>query len=133
MFCGLKRAKPFFTGWTMTMFGHLEQEFVIYPICKETKDEGNSLINWVALLKTNKENDDLKEDLGMQASKEDHVQHFIDFDLGFIDLQNLICGARNFYKYHMSNVSLSKFDQKKSLRASACFSDTMTAICSPLT
>lgn len=102
MFRGLTRAKPFLTGRTMTICGHLEQEFVIYPISKEAEDEGDSLINWVALLKTNEENDDdLEEDWSMEANQEDLVQNFSDFDLGFIDIPDLIRGAENVYKYPM--------------------------------
>ena len=51
MLRGLTRMKPFLSGCSMTIIGPIEREMVIYPISKEAEEEGESLVNWVALKK----------------------------------------------------------------------------------
>jgi len=49
---GVTVGAPFLSGRTMLLAGHLERYVVVYPISKRHEDEGGSLINWVANLKT---------------------------------------------------------------------------------
>ena len=104
LYRGTTLTKPYFTGRSMTISGHLEKKFVLYPISKEAEDKGQSLLNWVCLLKTNNEGDSYdggKERWNVEASKNDVAEEFSDFDLGFVNVPELIRGAEAVYKYPM--------------------------------
>ncbi len=52
MWRAVTEREPLFDGRTMMLVGHMERRMVIYPISRKLADEGRSLVNWVAELKT---------------------------------------------------------------------------------
>lgn len=101
MYRGTTLTEPHFTGRTMSISGHLEKEFVMYPICKQAEEQGKSLLNWVCLLKTDEERYSDKEDWNVGADKEWVADEFSDFDLPHVDVSSVIRGAERVYKYPM--------------------------------
>eukprot|EP00587_Corethron_hystrix_P005787 CAMPEP_0113317056 /NCGR_PEP_ID=MMETSP0010_2-20120614/12102_1 /TAXON_ID=216773 ORGANISM="Corethron hystrix, Strain 308" /NCGR_SAMPLE_ID=MMETSP0010_2 /ASSEMBLY_ACC=CAM_ASM_000155 /LENGTH=443 /DNA_ID=CAMNT_0000173931 /DNA_START=160 /DNA_END=1491 /DNA_ORIENTATION=+ /assembly_acc=CAM_ASM_000155 len=104
MLRGLTRMKPFLGGRTMTIIGPVENEMVIYPICKEAELDGESLVNWVALMKTTpKQNIALtKEKWNIEVENlEEAMAPFLDFKYDFMNVPDLIRNAESVYQYPM--------------------------------
>ena len=75
----------------------------IYPISKEAEDEGESLVNWVALMRTNNKEQDLsKERWNVHVDNlEEAIKPFLNFKYDFIDVPNMIRNADAVYQYPM--------------------------------
>ena len=103
MLRGLTKMKPFFTGCSMTIIGLIEREMVIYPISKEVEDEGESLVNWVALKQVGKEKvKSLQEKWSIEVENIDEaIKPFEHFQYDFIDVPNMIRSAEKVYQYPM--------------------------------
>jgi len=102
MLRGLTRMKPFLGGRTMTIIGPIENQMVIYPISKEAEDEEESLVNWVALMKTNNEEEPLKEEWNVHVQDiEEAILPFLDFKYDFIDVPKMIRNAESVCQYPM--------------------------------
>eukprot|EP00581_Thalassiosira_minuscula_P032958 CAMPEP_0183777172 /NCGR_PEP_ID=MMETSP0739-20130205/48507_1 /TAXON_ID=385413 /ORGANISM="Thalassiosira miniscula, Strain CCMP1093" /LENGTH=518 /DNA_ID=CAMNT_0026019227 /DNA_START=1 /DNA_END=1557 /DNA_ORIENTATION=- len=102
MLRGLTRMKPFLGGRTMTIIGPIENEMVIYPISREAELEGESLVNWVALMKTNSEQNIAKEEWNVKVENiEEAMSPFLDFQYDFINVPDLIRNAESVYQYPM--------------------------------
>jgi len=101
MLRGLTKMKPIFNGRTMMIIGPIENEIVVYPISKEAEDRGETLVNWVALTKTNNEQN-LKEEWNVEVEDmESAIAPFLDFKYDFIDVPEMIRNAEAVYKYPM--------------------------------
>ncbi|CAM2826887.1 MULTISPECIES: FAD-dependent monooxygenase [Dermacoccus] len=51
MFRGTAVREPFLDGATMTLiYGEEEKRFLVYPISRDVENEGEELINWVAMV-----------------------------------------------------------------------------------
>ena len=103
MLRGLTRMKPFLSGRTMTIIGSIERQMVIYPISKAAEDKGESIVNWVALIKTSEEEKCIgKEAWDVKVRDIDKaIEPFADFKFNFIDVPKLIRCAENVYQYPM--------------------------------
>ena len=94
--------KPFLSGRTMAIIGPVEREIVIFPISKEIEDQGESLVNWVALKKTNDENTLLEEKWNVEVQDIDEaIKPFEDFQYDFIHIPKMIRDADKVYQYPM--------------------------------
>ena len=103
MLRGLTRMKPFLSGRSMTIIGPIEREMVIYPISKEAEEEGESLVNWVALKKIDEgEAQSLQEKWSIEVEDvNEAIKPFDDFQYEFIDVPKMIRNAEKVYQYPM--------------------------------
>ena len=101
MWRGVTAAPPFLGGRTMIFAGHIRQRMVVYPISKRHEDEGQSLINWVAELKTADDQPMPRQDWEYQAHRDEVLAPFASFVFDFLDVPALIRGAVAIYKYPM--------------------------------
>ncbi|MEQ8481255.1 MAG: flavin-dependent oxidoreductase [Hoeflea sp.] len=95
------RAKPFLTGASMAMIGHEWQKFVTYPISPADPETGLSEINWVAELKKKPDAAWNREDWNRPGRLEDFLPSFESWRFDWLDVPELIRGARRIYEYPM--------------------------------
>jgi 2-polyprenyl-6-methoxyphenol hydroxylase-like FAD-dependent oxidoreductase len=101
MWRGVTVAKPFLTGRTMIFAGHFRQRMVIYPISRRHEDQGGSLINWVAELKTADDQPMPRQDWEYVARRDEVLDAFHSYVFDFLDVPALIRGAEAIYQYPM--------------------------------
>jgi 2-polyprenyl-6-methoxyphenol hydroxylase-like FAD-dependent oxidoreductase len=101
MWRAITRSRPFLSGRTMIMVGHMGRRVVIYPISKEYEDRGEALINWVAEFKNAPERPMPRQDWEFTASFEEAVRPFLSFKFDFLDIPELMRGAEVIYQYPM--------------------------------
>jgi 2-polyprenyl-6-methoxyphenol hydroxylase-like FAD-dependent oxidoreductase len=92
---------PLFDGRTMMLVGHMERRMVIYPISRRVADEGRSLVNWVAELKTAPGQPMPKQDWEFRADPEEPAHAFADYRFDWLDVPALIRGAHEVFQYPM--------------------------------
>ena len=74
----------------------------IYPVSKEVELEGESIVNWVALMKTDTQQKIAKENWNIEVENvEEAMTPFLDFKYDFIDVPELIRNAEAVYQYPM--------------------------------
>jgi 5-methylphenazine-1-carboxylate 1-monooxygenase len=91
--------KPFLTGRSMFMAGHLPHKFVAYPITEPDAD-GNQTINWIAELRSN---DPLtgREDWNKKVDKSIFANRFEDWTFDWLNIPELIAGAGDVLEFPM--------------------------------
>ncbi len=95
------QAKPFKSGASMVLIGYPGLRFVAYPISEPDPQTGLSTINWIAHLKMNPQDGFRKEDWTREASLDDFLPRYADFDLDWIDIPGLIKDAKEVLEYPM--------------------------------
>ncbi|MES2104482.1 MAG: flavin-dependent oxidoreductase [Pseudomonadota bacterium] len=95
---GITEAPPYMDGRSMFMAGHQDQKFVAYPISEPLRQQGRSLINWIAELKV--PNGDLpKTDWNRQVDKGVFSPAFADWKWDWIDIPAIIDAAKEVYEF----------------------------------
>jgi 5-methylphenazine-1-carboxylate 1-monooxygenase len=91
-------APPYLDGRTMFMAGHQDQKFVAYPISEPLRQEGRSLINWIAELRVG--NGAMPTtDWNRKVDKSLFAAAFSSWKWDWIDIPALIDGARAIYEF----------------------------------
>jgi 2-polyprenyl-6-methoxyphenol hydroxylase-like FAD-dependent oxidoreductase len=93
--------KPFLTGRTMFMAGHMGARVVVYPISKAHEDRGRALINWVAEYRTEKERPMPVQDWNHHGDLADVLKYFGSFVFDWLDLTEVFRKAEAIYQYPM--------------------------------
>ena len=101
MWRAVTEREPLFDGRTMMLVGHMERRMVIYPISRKLADEGRSLVNWVAELKTAPGQPMPKQDWEFRADPEEAANAFADYRFDWLDVPALIRAAREVFQYPM--------------------------------
>lgn len=95
---GTTLATPYLTGASMIMAGFEDQKFVCYPI-EALRPDGLQLINWIAELRRPLP----KREPGWnrEGDTDDFLREFEDWQFDWLDVPELIRGARRIYEYPM--------------------------------
>ncbi len=101
MWRAVTEGKPFLTGRSMIMAGSFAKRVVVYPISKTHEDRGDSLINWVAELKTADDQPMPVQDWEFIADREEVLKAFGAFQFDFLDVPDMIRRAATIYQYPM--------------------------------
>jgi 5-methylphenazine-1-carboxylate 1-monooxygenase len=91
--------KPFLTGRSMFMAGHLPHKFVAYPITEPDVD-GNQLINWIAELRSTEPLSG-REDWNKRVDKSLFAHRFADWNFDWLNIPELIDGAGEILEFPM--------------------------------
>jgi 5-methylphenazine-1-carboxylate 1-monooxygenase len=100
MWRGMVEAEPFLDGRTMIIAGHWDQEAVVYPVSGAAARRGRSLINWVAMLRSDGEQP-RRADWSHDGRREDFLPQFAGWNFGFIDLPALFRATERILEYPM--------------------------------
>ncbi len=100
MWRGVSEAEPFGSGRTMIMAGSNRREkFVAYPIRGR---DGRRLVNWVAEVRLAPEDAAPgAHDWARTSDPARVVEHFADWDFGWLDVPGLIAGTPSIFEYPM--------------------------------
>jgi 2-polyprenyl-6-methoxyphenol hydroxylase-like FAD-dependent oxidoreductase len=101
MWRAVTEGKPFLSGRTMVIAGHLPRQLVVYPISRQYEAAGKALINWVAACETAPEQPMPAQDWEHTAHLDDVLEPFKSFVCDFPDVPALIRGAATIYQYPM--------------------------------
>lgn len=95
------RAVPFRTGASMALIGHATQRLVAYPISAPDSDSGLVAMNWIAELTYDPSAGWNREDWNREADKDTFLPAFADWRFDWIDVPELVDGARKIFEYPM--------------------------------
>ena len=91
-------ASPYLDGRTMFMAGHQDQKFVCYPISESLRQQGRSLINWIAELRVPVA-DLPTTDWNRQVDASIFADRFADWRWDWIDVPEIIHHAKAIYEF----------------------------------
>jgi 5-methylphenazine-1-carboxylate 1-monooxygenase len=91
--------KPFLTGRSMFMAGHLPHKFVAYPITEPDAD-GNQVINWIAELRSTEPLTG-REDWNKRVDKSIFADRFADWNFDWLNIPELIESAGEVLEFPM--------------------------------
>jgi 2-polyprenyl-6-methoxyphenol hydroxylase-like FAD-dependent oxidoreductase len=94
-------ARPFLTGRTVIMAGHMGERVVVYPISKAHEDRGQALINWVAEYRTEAGRPMPVQDWSHHGHLADVLEHFGGYAFPWLDLPGIFRKAEAIYQYPM--------------------------------
>jgi 2-polyprenyl-6-methoxyphenol hydroxylase-like FAD-dependent oxidoreductase len=103
LYRGTTMMKPFLTGASMVMIGHLKQKMVAYPIDNRITTEGYQLINWVGNLKESEAYQLTVRDWNRQADKQRLLDIYKNWDFDWLNVPKMIAGAESIYEFPMSD------------------------------
>ena len=98
---GVTVAKPFLDGRTMAMIGHEHQKFVTYPISNDAGAPDESLINWIAEIKYDRNHAWRREDWNRAGDINDFLPAFESWRFDWLDVPALVRAAEHVYEYPM--------------------------------
>ena len=99
---GATRARPFRGGASMALIGHATQRFVTYPISPVDPDTGEALVNWIAELTVDPEQQpDEVAAWNQRAAAGDFIDRFVDWRFDWIDCPALIESTDEIWVYQM--------------------------------
>ena len=101
MWRGVTVAEPFLSGRTSILVGPFSRRMVIFPISRHHEDQGEALVNWVAMVKTAGDQPMPRQDWNHSARVEEVLEPFASFVFDFLDVPSLMQGAETIYKYPM--------------------------------
>lgn len=101
MWRGVTVAKPFLSGRTTIVAGPFGRRVVVFPISKRHEEQGQALINWVAMFKTAADQPMPKQDWDHTVHRAEVLAPFASFVFDFLDVPALIRGAETIYQYPM--------------------------------
>src|SRR5690606_2863125 len=88
---------PFADGRTMFMAGHQDQKFVCYPISEPLRQQGRSLLNWIAELRVDRES--ATTDWNRKVDKSLSADRFANWKWSWIDIPAVIDGAEAIFEF----------------------------------
>jgi 5-methylphenazine-1-carboxylate 1-monooxygenase len=103
LYRGTTLMKPYLTGASMVMIGHLKQKMVAYPIHNKLNEEGHQLINWVGNLRENDEHQLTVRDWNRQADKQRLLDIYKTWTFDWLDVPAMIAGSESIYEFPMSD------------------------------
>jgi len=95
---GITESTPFLTGRSMIMAGYQDQKFVAYPVCPDTAEKGNSLVNWIAELAVDDEMPS-RADWNRKIDKEIFAPAFQSWNFGWLNVPKLIDETDTVYEF----------------------------------
>jgi 2-polyprenyl-6-methoxyphenol hydroxylase-like FAD-dependent oxidoreductase len=98
---GVVETEPFLGGRSMVMAGHNQLKAVVYPISAEAASRGRSLVNWVAERRVGMNYAHAREDWDRRGDRSDFLEHFRDWDFGWLDFPALIEATEAIYEFPM--------------------------------
>ena len=101
---GAVMAEPFLTGASMMIAGDLKTKVVLYPIARDTADEGHLLTNWVvwAKLGDGSTPPPRREDWSRQGRLDEALPHLAHWRFDdWVDVPALVRRTATFYEYPM--------------------------------
>ena len=96
----ISRGRPFLTGRSMFMAGHLPHKFVAYPI-SDVGDDGLCDINWIAELDRSALGVPAREDWNRRGDVGEFLPRFEQWRFDWLDLPGLITSAPAVYEFPM--------------------------------
>ncbi len=103
LYRGTSLIKPYLTGASMVMIGHLGQKMVAYPINPNIDENGNQLINWVGNLREMDRAEFLARDWNKQADKQRLLEIYKNWRFDWLDVYDMIEKAETIYEFPMSD------------------------------
>lgn len=105
MFRGTAVREPFLDGATMTLIdGEEEKRFLAYPISRDVENEGEELINWVAMVPEADSRtisvDDTKNE---PTDPKDVVPTFRGWGFDWLDIEGLVAESTDVLRYPMTD------------------------------
>jgi 2-polyprenyl-6-methoxyphenol hydroxylase-like FAD-dependent oxidoreductase len=100
---GTTKTKPFLSGSSMFMAGHAAQKFVAYPLTPVLDENGHQLINWIADIKVNAEENIPVQDWNKKADKQKLFLKFQSWRFDWLNIPALINDAEAVYEFPMSD------------------------------
>jgi 5-methylphenazine-1-carboxylate 1-monooxygenase len=100
---GTTMAAPFLSGASMIMAGSASKKFVAYPISPVLDENVRQLINWIADLKVNSENNIMPQDWNRRADKDKLLHEFGAWQFDWLDIPAIIGNASAIYEFPMSD------------------------------
>lgn len=94
----ITETQPFMDGRSMFMAGHQDQKFVAYPISEPLRQQGRSLINWIAELRV-PDGAPPPTDWNKRVDRSVFAPAFADWKWDWIDIPALIDGAATIYEF----------------------------------
>ena len=98
---GTTMGEPIRSGSSFVLVGSLEQRFVHYPIGPVDPDTGLQLQNWIAELTVDPGNADVSGNWNQEVSIDRFLPDFADWDLGWLDVPDLIQRAPTVWEFPM--------------------------------
>ena len=90
LYRGTTLMKPYLTGASMVMIGHLGQKMVVYPIENSLNTEGYQLINWVGNLREGEDYQLKVRDWNRQADKQRLVDLYKNWQFDWLNVPQMI-------------------------------------------
>ena len=103
LYRGTSVMKPFLTGASMAMIGHLRQKMVVYPISPKLDTNGNQLINWVGNLKETERIGFLERDWNKHSDKNRLLEIYKNWQFDWINVYDMIEKSEAIYEFPMSD------------------------------
>ncbi len=100
MWRGTTYTKPYLDGKTVLACGNPLVQLIVYPVSDVNK-EGLALINWVIEIQFPEKTKFSEEDWSRVGNINDFINHFSDWDLGFLDIHKLFNNAEKILEYPM--------------------------------
>ena len=98
---GVAETDPFLGGRSMVMAGHNMLKAVVYPISVEAQSRGKSLINWIAERRVGPDYPHAREDWNRRGDPADFLEHFRDWDFGWLDFPRIIEATDQIFEFPM--------------------------------
>ena len=104
LYRGTAMMKPYLTGASMVMIGHLGQKMVVYPIDNQLDSDGNQLTNWVANLREGADYQLKVRDWNRQADKQRLFDLYKNWDFDWLNVPQMIEHTEGgIYEFPMSD------------------------------
>lgn len=94
----ITEGQPFGDGRSMFMAGHQDQKFVCYPISEPLRQQGRSLLNWIAELRL-PDSAPRPTDWNRKVDKSVFADQFKDWKWDWINIPAVIDGAEAIYEF----------------------------------
>ncbi len=98
---GIVETEPYLDGKTMIMVGNATRKAVIYPVSRQSMNEGKSLVNWIAELPIPMDLPPKKEDWNRPGNKADFEDSFKTWMFPWLDIPKLINITDSIYEFPM--------------------------------
>ncbi len=98
---GVSEIDPYLDGKSMFMAGHNDLKLVAYPIRKESAERGKSYVNWIAERSIPSDLAERQGDWNQEGLLEEFASHFANWELGWLNVQELFEKAISIHKFPM--------------------------------